>query len=266
MTVNLSAFAGAGAQFFDNNGDPLSGGLVYSYDAGTTTPRATYTDDSGSTPNTNPMVLDSAGRTPAQVWLTSGFLYKFVVKTSAGVLIGSYDDIPGITDAAVGGVDWADIINKPTTIAGFGITDAYTKAESDAKFAPINNPTFTGTVLIPDNCAVNTNHKVGYLDVPQVSKTASYELVLCDAGKHIYMNGAALTLTIPANSSKAFSIGTIMGIINGNATSLSIAITTDTLTLANTTTTGTRTLAQNGMAVLVKIGATNWIINGPGLS
>lgn len=266
MTVNLSAFAGAGAQFFDNNGNPLSGGRIFSYSAGTTTPRATFTDDSGVTPNTNPIVLDSAGRTPAQIWLTSGFLYKFVLENSSGVLIGTYDDIPGITDAAVGGVDWADITNKPTTIAGFGITDAYTKTESDARFAPINNPTFTGTVRIPDNCAVNTNHKVGYLDVPQVSKTANYQLVLCDAGKHILMNGTSLTLTIPANGAVAFPIGTILGIINANATSLSVAITTDTLKLANSTSSGTRTLAQNAMAVLVKIGTTEWIIAGPGVT
>jgi hypothetical protein len=266
MTVNLSAFAGAGAQFFDNNGDPLSGGLVYTYDAGTTTPRATYTDENGSTPNTNPIVLDSAGRTPAEIWLTTGVAYKFILRTSAGVLIGTYDDIPGINGGGGGPVSWNDIINKPTTIAGFGITDAYTKAESDARFAPINNPTFTGTVLIPDNCAVNTNHVAGYRDAPQVSKTANYQLVLCDAGKHIYMNGTSITLTIPANSSVAFPIGTIMGIVNGNSTSLSIAITTDTLTLANSTSTGTRTLAQNGMAVLLKVGATNWIINGPGLT
>ncbi len=266
MTVNLSAFAGAGAQFFDNNGDPLSGGFVYTYDAGTTTPRATYTDESGSTPNTNPIVLDSAGRTPAEIWLTAGVAYKFIVRTSTGVLIGTYDDIPGISDASISGVDWADITNKPTTLAGFGITDAYTKVESDARFAPINNPTFTGTVRIPDNCAVNTNHKVGYLDVPQNLQTANYELKLCDAGKHIYMNGTTLTLTIPANSAVAFPIGTILGIINGNASSLSVAITTDTLTRANSASTGTRTLAQNAMAVLVKTGATNWIITGAGVS
>jgi hypothetical protein len=45
-----------------------------------------------------------------------------------------------------------------------------------------------------------------------------------------------------------------------------VAITTDTLTLANSTSTGTRTLAQNAMAVLLKVGSTNWIINGPGVS
>lgn len=267
MTVNLSAFAGAGAQLFDNNGDPLSGGLIYTYEAGTTTPWATYTSEAGTTPNANPIVLDSAGRTPAEIWLDAGYAYKFVVRNSAGVLIGTYDDVPGIGDASVtGGVSWDDITNKPTTIAGFGITDAYTKAQSDAKFAPINNPTFTGTARVPDNCAVNTNHVIGYRDCPQNSQTASYELKLCDAGKHLYMNGTSLTLTIPANSAVAFPIGTIMGIINGNVSSLSVAITTDTLTLANGTSTGTRTLAQNAMAVLVKTGSTNWIITGAGVS
>jgi hypothetical protein len=263
MSVNFSALAGAGAQFFDNNGDPLSGGLIYTYAAGTTTPKATYTDSTGTTPNTNPIVLDSAGRTPAQIWLTAGDLYKFVLRNADDVLIGSYDNIPGVAGASV---DWANITNKPTTIAGFGITDAYTKIESDARFAPINSPTFTGTARVPDNCTPNTNHVIGYRDAPQNSQTANYELKLCDAGKHIYMNGSSLTLTIPANSAVAFPIGAIMGIINGNASALSIAITSDTLTFANSTTTGTRTLAQNGMAVLVKTGETNWIINGPGLT
>lgn len=266
MTVNLSAFAGAGAQFFDNNGVPLSGGLIYSYDAGTTTPRATYTDNGGGTANPNPIVLNSAGRTPADIWLTAGYAYKFVLRTSAGVLIGTYDDIPGLVDPTVSGVDWADIINTPTTIAGYGITDALSTSTAASTYAPIASPTFTGTVLLPDNCTSNTNYRAGFRDVPQVSKTASYELELCDAGKHIYMNGTSLTLTIPANSSKAFPIGTIIGIVNANASSLSVAITTDTMTLANSTTTGSRTMAQNAMAVLVKVGNTNWLIAGPGVT
>ena len=62
MTVNLSALAGAGQQFFDNNGVPLTGGKLYSYLAGTTTPQATYTTAAGSIAHSNPIVLDSAGR------------------------------------------------------------------------------------------------------------------------------------------------------------------------------------------------------------
>lgn len=98
MSINLSAFAGAGSQFFDSNGDPLTGGLIYTYLSGTTTPVTTYTTRDGTTNNTNPIVLDAAGRTPNEIWLDGGVLYKFILKTSAFVQIGSYDDIPAIND------------------------------------------------------------------------------------------------------------------------------------------------------------------------
>jgi len=107
---------------------------------------------------------------------------------------------------------------------------------------------------------------VGYREAPQVSKTDNYTLVLADRGKSILMNGTSKTLTIPANGSVAFPVGTVIIIVNVNSTALSIAITTDTLTLANSTTTGTRTLAQNGLATCVKIGSTSWLISGAGLS
>jgi hypothetical protein len=97
-SINISSFAGAGAQFFTNNGDPLVGGLLYVYTAGTTTPATTYTDPSGTTNNTNPIVLNAGGRTPYQIWVNGGVLYKFILKDSAGVLIGIYDNIPAIDD------------------------------------------------------------------------------------------------------------------------------------------------------------------------
>lgn len=101
MTVNLSLFAGAGAQFFDNNGNPLAGGLIYSYAAGTTTPQATYTSSSGLISHSNPIVLDSAGRVPNEIWLTAGDSYKFVLQTSSAVTLGTYDDITGANDYTI---------------------------------------------------------------------------------------------------------------------------------------------------------------------
>jgi len=98
MSINISYLAGAGAQFFDSNGAPLSGGLLYTFAAGTTTPVSTYTSRSGAALNTNPIVLDAAGRTPAEIWLDGGVLYKFVLKNSAFVQIGSYDNIPAVND------------------------------------------------------------------------------------------------------------------------------------------------------------------------
>jgi len=99
MAVNLSPI-GNGQQFFDNTGLPLNGGLIYTYQAGSTTPLATYTDINGTIANSNPIVLDSSGRTPNEVWLTYGFFYKFVVKTSAGVTLGTYDNLYGIIGVA----------------------------------------------------------------------------------------------------------------------------------------------------------------------
>jgi hypothetical protein len=92
--VSLSAFGGVGAQFFDNNGVPLSGGKIYTYEAGTTTPLATYTSSSGTTAHTNPIVLNSGGRVPSggEIW-NQLRLYKFVLETSTGVLIATYDNV-----------------------------------------------------------------------------------------------------------------------------------------------------------------------------
>jgi len=95
MTVSLSLLAGAGWQFFDDNGTPLTGGLLYTYEAGTTTPLTTYTDVNGNVANANPIVLDAAGRVPYQVWLSSTDSYKFILKTSTGVTVWTEDNVGG---------------------------------------------------------------------------------------------------------------------------------------------------------------------------
>jgi hypothetical protein len=266
MSVFLSAFAGVGAQFFDNNGNILSGGKLWTYTAGTTTPQATYTDSSGGTPNTNPIILNAAGRTTQAIWLTEGVSYKFVLMTSTNVVIGTYDDVAGVNDFSIEGIAWTDVIGTPTTLAGYGITDALSAAAAASTYAPIASPTFTGTALIPDNAPTNTNFPVGYREAPLNSKTVSYTLLASDAGKTIAMNGTSLTLTIPANSAVPYPTGTVFIVINLNSSPLSIAITSDTLTLVNSTTTGTRTLAQNGVATCIKVGATSWFISGAGLT
>jgi len=78
-------------RFEDNNGEPLIGGLLYSYAAGTSTPIATYTDSTGFTQNTNPIILNSRGE--ANVWLIPGIFYQFILKDQYGSLIWSVDNI-----------------------------------------------------------------------------------------------------------------------------------------------------------------------------
>jgi hypothetical protein len=102
MAVALSPIGGAGAQFFDNNGNPLSGGKLYTYEAGTTTPAATFTSLAGTTAHTNPIILDSAGRVPGgEIWLTLPDFYKFVLRTSTEVLLGTWDNIQGYSSGSV---------------------------------------------------------------------------------------------------------------------------------------------------------------------
>lgn len=98
MSVVLSPVGGVAAQFFTNSGAVLTGGKIYTYAAGTSTPEPTYTTASGTIAHTNPIVLDAAGRVPdsGEIWLTDGVAYKFVLKTSADVLIATYDNISGI--------------------------------------------------------------------------------------------------------------------------------------------------------------------------
>lgn len=97
MAVNLSPVGGVAAQFFDNSGNVLTGGKIYTYTAGTTTPQVTYTSATGVTAHSNPIILDASGRVPSgEIWLTDGLSYKFLIKTSTEVLIGTYDNVIGI--------------------------------------------------------------------------------------------------------------------------------------------------------------------------
>lgn len=86
------------AQFFDSNGNPLAGGKVFTYLAGTLTPRPTYTTQAGTIANSNPVILDSAGR--ASIWLDDSAAYKFTVTTSADVPVRTEDNIQPFNTAS----------------------------------------------------------------------------------------------------------------------------------------------------------------------
>jgi hypothetical protein len=101
MNVALSPILGAAGQLFNDNGDPLAGGKIFTYLAGTTTPAATYTTSQGNIAHSNPIILDGAGRVPTgEIWLQFNVSYKFVINDSNNVLIGSYDNIGGVSTGA----------------------------------------------------------------------------------------------------------------------------------------------------------------------
>lgn len=100
-SYTLSPVWGAGAQLFDNSGNVLTGGKIETYEAGTTTNAATYTDPTGSIFNSNPIIADASGRLSNEIWLAVGSSYKFVLKDANNVLIATYDNIPSAPPPAI---------------------------------------------------------------------------------------------------------------------------------------------------------------------
>jgi hypothetical protein len=137
-----------------------------------------------------------------------------------------------------------------------------------------NTPTLESPVLgTPTSgqlsaCTVDGTDAVGFRNTPVNSQSAAYETVLADSGKtilHPVADDNARTFTIPANSSVAYPVGTVISFVNLQNT-VTIVITTDTMYLANDGDTGDRTLAEYGMASAMKVASTTWIISGNGLT
>ena len=115
--------------FQTTTGQPLSGGCIYTYQGGTTTPQATYTDYTGGTSNTNPVILDTTGS--AVMWLGANS-YKFVAYSaggyhcSSGSLQWTVDQIPG--NAFLNGTISGATITNPTITGGTDTGTAITSA------------------------------------------------------------------------------------------------------------------------------------------
>lgn len=144
-------FINAILQYFDNSGNVLSGGLLYTYAPGTTTPKTTYTDENLSVPNANPIVLDSAGR--CVIFLADGEEYKFVLQTSAGVTIKTVDEV-----------------KSPTALTAAEIGEALfprTAREIAASVTPVNYSFPEGNLL-----RYGTNTTPGTTDMASAFATA----------------------------------------------------------------------------------------------
>ena len=142
-------------QFFDQNGIPLSGGKVYSCQPGTTctstsmpSPKSTYTDSTGGNANTNPIVLDSAGR--AGIW-GSGF-YKLAIYDSFGNLIKNVDNVPitynYVTPVTLPWVDASNYASLNAAVTAIGSNPATLTIKTA-------NYSMTGPVTVPATLAIN---------------------------------------------------------------------------------------------------------------
>lgn len=108
-------------QWIDANGNPRSGYKLFTYEAGTSSKKTTYTDDTGAVPHANPIILDSSGMCPAGVFGTSG-AYKLVLALPTDSdppvsPVWTRDGIAGINDVAAGAPEeWVISLLTPTYI------------------------------------------------------------------------------------------------------------------------------------------------------
>jgi hypothetical protein len=180
----------------DANGNPLAGGKIYTYAAGTSTPQATYTDSTGDTESANPIVLDASGY--AAMWLDPTLSYKFVVKDSTDVTQHTIDNVIGLLTAnAVATASIQDDAVTQAKIAddAVGADQLKDSASTDADRAVTTNHIRDSAITTAKLAAASVTG--AKLSTAVSSKTAAYtvtstdDVILCDA------TSAAFTVTLP---------------------------------------------------------------------
>jgi hypothetical protein len=250
------------AQFFDASGSPLVGGKVYTYAAGTTTPLETYTDESGVTPNTNPVILDSRGE--CNLWFSNASSYKVVLESATGTLQWTVDNIStygtlasqnsnnvAITGGTITGVTLTvNVIGDVSGNAGTVTNGVYLDAVQT-----VTNKTLTGMAsasTVKDS--LGTDYTIGFRSVPQSLNTTA---AASDIGKHLYVSA---TTTVPSG---VFVAGNEFLVVNSSGSSITLTQGAGTtLRLGGTATTGSRTIAAYGVASVLCVGTETFYVTG----
>jgi hypothetical protein len=187
---------------------------------------------------------------------------KLQFNPSTGMFSVSGVNVSGLTASNAVATDASkNLVSVANTGTGDNVL-----ATSPTLVTPVLGTPTSGTL---SGCTVDGTDSVGFRNTPVNSQSADYTLVLADSGKTIFHPAAdnnARTFTIPANSSVAYPVGTVLTFVNLAAADVTIAITTDTMYLAGDGTTGSRTLAEYGIASAVKLASTDWLISGNGLT
>lgn len=135
-------------QFVDADGVPLSGGKIYTYSAGTTTPKASYTDAGAGTPNSNPVILDSSGR--AVIFIDGS--YRVDIYTSSDALVRSVDNITSYSVVSAAGQDLLNASTASAQRAVLGFTNSIIQIVESGSTAQT-----TGTTVLPSDTSIPQN-------------------------------------------------------------------------------------------------------------
>lgn len=219
MSAFLSPVFGAAQQALSNAFVGLSGGQLFTYQAGSTTAMATWTDSTQAVQNANPIIFDAYGRLPQEVWLQGSQAYKFVLKDASNNVLGTYDNISGINDTTTSNTEWA----------ASGFTPTYVSATS---FTVLGNQ----TALFTPNRRVQASVSAGIVYGSVASATFSSVttvVVTMDAGQAIDSGLNAVNVSILNPAHPSVNGAGIAGPLLINAGTLSlpgITLTPDTAT------------------------------------
>ena len=168
-------------KFFDNTGKPLAGGKLYSYAAGTTTPKATYSDQAGVTPNANPVILDSNGE--AAIYINPEY-YKFVLQDSNSVVQWTVDNatLPQVT--ALASAFYRDVVYISNTDSPYSIISTH-----NGKLIVIDNSSGAVTINLPQISTVTMPFNIALL-----AKTSSNTITINRAGTDTIFGATSKTL------------------------------------------------------------------------
>lgn len=253
-------------------GDAIAGGLVSVFISGTTTLATLYVDN-GITTAPNPLTTNSDGE---YAFYAANGTYtlqitatNYATETKPGVVLFDPEDILPVSQGGTGASN-ATAARTNLSVAASGANADITSLTGLTTPLSVSQGGTGGSSVSTaatnlQGTGTDTN-SLGFRTVPQNLQSTNYTTVASDSGKHVFTATGAITLTIASNASVPYPIGTAITFVNTNASSVTIAINSDTLTLAGSTTTGSRTLAQNGIATALKIDATSWLISGAGLT
>lgn len=196
-----------GEQFFDSSGNPLAGGKLYFYEATTTDEQTTYSDAAGSTANTNPVVLDSAGRLEVPIYFgdsDSFSNYKELLTTAADVTVSPwpFDNIPAATPEESAATfapplfPWNQVTNADSPVA-LTAADAGKAYEAD---------TTSGNIEFDLPSAASVGDGKGFW----FKKTASANSMILDPSGSETIDNSSTSLSVTA-------VDTVVGIVSNGA-------------------------------------------------
>ena len=200
----------------------------------------------------------------------SGEVANAAYATTAGT---AYSVSGANVSGYVANANHANIANAANAVAGANVSGAVglaTYATTANAVAGANVSGYVANANHANNADTvgSTGYAIGYLDVPQIIANTTYNVLLTDVGKHLYHapGSAAGTYIFPANSNVAFSIGSVVTIINLSANTVNANLTSDTMNLIGNGITGNRIIGAYGAATLIKVAGTTWAIMGTNLA